>query len=370
MSDPLALGRVLGYHRSHQFHMHRRQVLIGLGWLAGGAIASIPRNGYAPSMPVAHVQAALEQFGYLPPGHVTGVSDPLYERTLYERALIRFKRHAQRPYRLTRAGMADDQPLHACFAGPCDARITVDTIFEIKQWVERGWKLPLHRFKFASLSAPGEPTSYALRWSILREDAALVWRELMKEASGRGATLAEPYGDTFRALGQTNKTGGPANKTGTSRRSLHHVGRAVDLNQTLAQGGLAQGARAYYLSREDDGARTRFRIYCKTAKQDGSQGKYRRLGAVQCWKAGAGGLTPLPQGWYVDLTDLLATGNFERIAAHEGWQRWDILSEWWHYQYSVAVQPTFLDECELIGIGEKQLLGSGYTVDEMDQSPG
>ncbi len=349
--------------------MNRRQVLSGLGWLAGGAIASIPRNWYAPSMPVAHVQAALEQFGYLPAGHAAGVSDPLYartsyERTLYERALIRFKRHARRPYRLTRAGMADDQPLHACFAGPCDARITEGTIFEIKQWAERGWKLPLHRFKFASLSAPGEPASYALRWSILREDAALAWRELMKEASGRGATLAEPYGDTFRALARTSE--GHALKTGTSRRSMHNVGRAVDLNQRLAQGGSAR----YYLSQEDDGARTRFRIYCKTAKQDGSQGKYMRSGAVECWRAGARGPAPLPPGWYVDLTELLAKGNFERISAHEGWRKWDILSEWWHYQYCVDVQPTFLDECELIGIGEQQLRASGYTVDEMDRSPG
>ena len=338
--------------------MDRRQLLKHLGWLAGGALAYVPRNFYAPSMSIEQVQAAMEHLGYLPAGYVTGSSHPLSER-----ALLRFKRHAQRPYRLTHDGRADDQPRHACFAGPCDTSVSEDTIFEIKRWVERGWRLPLHRFQFASLGEPGQPTSFALRWSILREDAALVWRELMKEASGRGATLAEPYGDTYRKLEFQGKTG-------TSRRSLHKVGRAVDLNQQFGQG----AGQRYYLSQEDEGEstnkRTRFRIYCKTAKQDGSQGKFMAARSVQCWRAGARGPIPLPQGWYVDLTELLAKGGFERISARDGWQKWDILSEWWHYQYAVDMQPSFLDECELIGISEKRLLASGYTLEEIDQSPG
>jgi hypothetical protein len=333
--------------------MQRRQFIKRLGWLAGGAVASIPRNFYAPSLSVEQLQAAMEHLGYLPPGHVTGTPHPLSER-----ALIRFKRHAQRPYRLTHDGRPDDQPTHARFTGPCDTSITEHTIFEIKRWVERGWKLPLHRFQFASLAQPGQPTSFALRWSILREDAALVWRELMKEASARGATLAEPYGDTFRSLDIVQKTG-------TSRRSMHKVGRAVDLNQRLGQG----AGQRYYLSQEDDGGHTRFRIYCKTERQDGSQGKFMAAHAVQCWRAGARGPIPLPQGWYVDLTQLLAKGNFERISARDGWQKYDILSEWWHYQYAVDMQPSFLDECELIGISEQRLLTAGYTMEEIDQRP-
>ena len=113
-----------------------------------------------------------------------------------------------------------------------------------------------------------------------------------------------------------------------------------------------------------------FRLYCLTARQDGSQGVRHEDGKVRCWRAGARGEMFLPRGSYVDLTALLETARFERIAAHADWEKYDIYSEWWHYQYDVEKQPTFLDECELVGIGEKRLFEARYTVEEMDHEPG
>ena len=35
------------------------------------------------------------------------------------------------------------------------AHLTEETIFEIKHWVEQGWKLPLGRFRMAHLTEEG-----------------------------------------------------------------------------------------------------------------------------------------------------------------------------------------------------------------------
>jgi hypothetical protein len=332
--------------------LERRDILKGLGWLAGAVVASIPRNIYAPSMPIEQLQSALGFLGYLPPGSVTGMAD---ERT--ERALLRFKKHARRAYRISRDGAPEDVAAPQRFGGAVDTTVAEETIFEIKQWVERGWKLPLGRFRFVSLADAGEP---GLRGYRMREDAARAWCEVVREASARGATLDAPYGDTWRPLGY-------ARKNGASRRSMHFCGRAVDLNQGLAQG----PNQRYYLSREEARGRTFFRLLCRTARQDGTQGVLYRSGAVACWRAGVRRELPLPQGWYVDLTALLAEAHFERIPAQRRWEAYsDVGSEWWHYHFVVDRQPTFLDECELVGISERRLLALGYTISEIDRRPG
>jgi hypothetical protein len=245
------------------------------------------------------------------------------------------------------------------FSGNVDASVTEETIFEIKQWVERGWHVPVGRFKFSSLGEGGRAASRELRWSMMRTDAAVAWRDVMREAGERGATLAEPYGDTLRPLGF-------AKKDGTSRRSFHICGRAVDVNQRLAQG---PGQR-YYLTPEESEGRMYFRLRCRAAKQDGTQGQWFRYGDVPCWRAYLRGELYLPEGWYVDLTELLESARFERVHAQEGWEQRDVRSEWWHYHYSVDTQLTFLDECELVGIGERKLLAAGYSIEEMDRRPG
>ena len=335
----------------------RREILKGLGWLTGLAIAATPRTSYSLStMPTEHLQRTLGYLGYLRPESITGFPDDLTQR-----AVLRFKRHASRPYRLSPQGAPEDVVTSADrFTGEVDdPALTEHTLLEMRRWIDRGWKLPLGRFKIESLAEVGKPASSALKWALLREDAAKAWKSAMREAGRRGATLAEPYGDTQRPLGYDRKEG-------VSRTSFHICGRAVDLNQRLGQG---RGQR-YYLSPEEKDDRMYFRLYCLTALQNGSQGVRFEEGQIRCWRAGSRGDLYLPRGWYTDLTALLEGFKFERIAAHEDWQRYDIYSEWWHYQYGVEKQPTFLDECELVGIGEKRLMEAHYTVDEMDQEPG
>lgn len=62
--------------------------------------------------------------------------------------------------------------------------------------------------------------------------------------------------------------------------------------------------------------------------------------------------------------------QFSRIPAWNGWERKSGLSEWWHYYYSPNIQPTFLDEVELIGFTEAQVRQKGWkTVGELDYKP-
>jgi len=142
----------------------------------------------------------------------------------------------------------------------------------------------------------------------------------------------------------------------------------------------------YFVIPEDHRGRRFWRILCRTDKQDGSQGKYYRSGNEECWRyvprkererAGGGEAAtersrfPLPEGWYLDLTALLERrGHFERVAAHSGWETNYLRSEWWHYHWSIAKQTTFLDECELVGIREEQLLQAGYRSEDLERRPG
>jgi len=333
----------------------RREILKSLGWLAGVAAATVPQNNALSAMPAEQLQRTLGYLGYLPPDMVTGFPDELTER-----ALVRFKRHATKPYRISPRGKPEpDLKPSERFAEEADPVLTEHTVLEMRRWIDRGWRLPLGRFKFECLADNPQKASFSLKWSFLREDAAKQWKAAVREAQRRGTKLAEPYGDTQRPLGYDRTEG-------VSRTSFHITGRAVDVNQGFAQG---RGQR-YYLSPEEHNGRMYFRLYCTTAQQNGSQGVLIDDGKVRTWRAGLRGEVYLPRGYYIDLTALLETVQFERIAANDGWEKYDIYSEWWHYQYGVDKQVTFLEECELVGIGEKRLREANYTIDEMDGEPG
>jgi hypothetical protein len=55
----------------------------------------------------------------------------------------------------------------------------------------------------------------------------------------------------------------------------------------------------------------------------------------------------------------------ERIKAQAGWEKVYNKAEWWHSQYRLDKQATFLDEMELIGKGEQELRRCGWATDEM-----
>lgn len=340
---------------SHMWHVGRRVFLRTLPWLAGGAVALIPEKTAPLQYPLEVAQSVLARLGYLRPGWESGALDGETSR-----ALVRFKRHAKRVYRMTSRGKRpDDVAREACFPGACDLTFDETTLLEMRQWLGREWVLPLGRFKLESL-APNNPFApKELRWTLLREDVAAQWRVLLKEIDGRGGTLAGPYGDTWRPLGYHRKQG-------ASARSFHIVGRAIDLNQNLGSG----RNQRYFLVAEPDGGRVYWRIWCKTARQDGSQGKLFRAGAIECYNIVDNHPYPIPEGHYMDLTAFLEEGKFERIPARRGWEKNSGLAEWWHYNYSVDKQETFLDECELVGISEQDLLRAGYSHDDIDQRPG
>lgn len=336
--------------------LDRRGFLGWLGTLTAGGFTLSPRSEpWSEAVAIPVLQHALRHLRYLPESHDTGVLD---EAT--ERAILRFKRHARRPYRMVAAtGRPDDVPLHACFSGECDLEIGEETVREIMQWLGRDWTLPLGRFRLVSLAGEDKRAPAALRYTLLREDVAEVWRKAMNDVAARGGTLAGPYGDTWRPLGYHKKDG-------TSRRSFHITGRAIDLNQQFAHG-LAQ---RYFLVSETARGRQFFRIYCKTARQDGSQGTLIEAGQEGCWQFLSGRSSPIPRGYYLDLTAILAAYKFDRVPAHEGWESNYLRTEWWHYHYGAEKQETFLDECELVGVSEDNLLRAGYTLEEIDRRPG
>lgn len=341
-------------------NIHRRTVLRnilkGAPLLAAGAVTLLPRRE-SPSAVVSipGLQEAFRYLGYLPGSHDTGIMDGDTER-----ALLRFKRHARRSYRVSAlTGLPDDVPPHSCFTGECDLGLGEETVMEIMQWLGRSWKLPLGRFRLASLGAGDPRAPRALRWSMLREDVAVEWRRVMRLVSEQGGTVEGPYGDTWRPLGFHHKDG-------TSPRSFHITGRAIDLNQQLAHG---RNQRYFIIADQREG-REYWRIFCRTARQDGSQGRRIREGAYSCWQFLAVSSAPIPGGYYVDLTEILESHGFERIPARPGWESNYLRTEWWHYHYAAAKQETFLDECELVGISEKDLLRAGYSREEMDRRPG
>jgi hypothetical protein len=95
---------------------------------------------------------------------------------------------------------------------------------------------------------------------------------------------------------------------------------------------------------------------------------------MSAYRFGDGVTYKLPEGYYMDLTaEIERSGLFERIPAQAGWGASGAAynkSEWWHFQWRPDKQITFQDECELVGISEKQLRDAGYTDVELDHPPG
>jgi hypothetical protein len=157
-------------------------------------------------------------------------------------------------------------------------------------------------------------------------------------------------------------------KVGSSRYSFHYCARAVDISQDFT---LSKNHR-YFIVNEPVGAGQFWRIYCKTDKQDGSQGSLIRKGVLKHQQFKPVADLPLPEGYYVDLTALIeSTGKFERIKAQGGWQSSYNKAEWWHFQYKLDKQATFLDEMELIGYSERKLQSCGWQSPTLlDHAPG
>lgn len=126
--------------------------------------------------------------------------------------------------------------------------------------------------------------------------------------------------------------------------SWHKTGRALDLALEFKVDGVDQ----MVLVREDLGFNTYWRIFLRTALQDGSQGEPLKENPWRHWwhivpaeepeaYAAGGKRLPIPGGYYVDVTALAKRHGWERIACYaiEGDYHWLSDSngtEYWHYQ--------------------------------------
>ncbi len=305
------------------------------------------KKATAPLSYVKTLQTDLVTLGYLK----SGSPDGLYGGGT-KRAVLRFQRHAGRVYRMvgaskTAADVAKTDVFSHAQDGVCDH----DTAGEVRKWITNGWVNPVGRFPKTNLSTSGK----------LRQDAAAAFETVLTSVTTAGGTLDGPYGDTLRSLAKTSKAG-------ASNYSFHYCGRAVDINQGFGGG---KGQR-YYIAKDASGSDLFWRIYCRTDKQDGTQGTEKKKGDVKCWDFGSGKEYDIKAGYYIDLTDTITSGGtFERIKAHSDWATNYNGTEWWHFQYTVDKQATFEDELELVGFTEEQIRAAGWSTDaELDHAPG
>lgn len=157
--------------------------------------------------------------------------------------------------------------------------------------------------------------------------------------------------------------------------SWHKAGRAVDTRLDYSDAKIANGLE---IVREDQQGETFFRVYLRTAAQDGSMGEplkdapwdlsYRARWIIG---KGEGGTTkPVPYGFYVDFTELARQYGWTRISAHDGeefdWKTNKIAAEYWHFQKQhglnwYAAMREVYSESELKAIVEYDaLVKSGY----------
>jgi TolB protein len=103
-----------------------------------------------------------------------------------------------------------------------------------------------------------------------------------------------------------------------------YTGRAFALDSADLSSGLLE------VVREDFGAETYWRVYVRTAAQDGSMGEPMRVrpwdfttrytGDPTTYDRGGSLKTSVPQGYFVDLTQLASDSGFDRVPAMSNWR--------------------------------------------------
>ena len=201
----------------------------------------------------------------------------------------------------------------------------------------------------AVVEVPSVLTSYAeqpVRVSERVAPSLAAWQDSILRASGwdfLGKTLG-----AWRSIDQVRKREMYAYDYGYL--SWHKTGRAIDLALEFK----VNSADQMILTREDLGDNVYWRIYLRTAKQDGSLGEPMRDFPWLYWwhivpeaepdAYDAGGKRlRVPDGYYVDVTALAKRHGWERIAAYavEGDYHWNTDSngtEYWHYERTDGLQ--------------------------------
>ncbi|MBN1135809.1 MAG: PD40 domain-containing protein [Anaerolineae bacterium] len=188
------------------------------------------------------------------------------------------------------------------------------------------------------------PSIQAFGYPILVNDLVLpslvAWQAEVIKASG------------WDYLGNTKGSWRPIEKLGSQDfihdygyLSWHKTGRALDLDfEFLAPDGVDQQV----IVREDVGQNIYWRIYLRTANQNGTQGEPMKEAPWQFWwrvvktedpeaYAAGGKRSRVPGGYYVDVTAIAKRHGWERIATYsiKGDYDWHLHSngtEYWHYE--------------------------------------
>lgn len=103
-----------------------------------------------------------------------------------------------------------------------------------------------------------------------------------------------------------------------------YTGRAFSFNTGAAQAGWVEVAR------EERGGKTYWRVYLRTAQQDGSLGEplqtpvwdfsTRNAGDPEAYDQGGSWKEEIPTGYYIDFTQLASDFGFERLPALSNWR--------------------------------------------------
>jgi TolB protein len=126
---------------------------------------------------------------------------------------------------------------------------------------------------------------------------------------------------------------------GSSYTSWHKAGRAIDTLMDYLSPDRRQ--RWLEVALEPAAGDVYWRLYLRCEQQDGSQGmplKVRPWDVTAIARANlrGGRFKPAPEGYYVDLTALMAEYGWLRIAAHDApdfdWHTNFVALEYWHFQ--------------------------------------
>jgi TolB protein len=151
----------------------------------------------------------------------------------------------------------------------------------------------------------------------------------------RKEVLAQTGWDYMAILGDSWRPMNHTPRPGQGRISWHVCGRAVDINQGFLRSGKIE------LVREDVGGTTFWRVYIKAKAQDGSLGEPLRISPWNLNARSNGGLATaqggelreeIPEGYYVDFTEIALDYGWERRNALSNWRHSYFDIEWWHFQ--------------------------------------
>jgi TolB protein len=254
--------------------------------------------------------------------------DGTYVAFLYRRT------HGAQVY-LQRPGVSGDLPVRLTEALP--ARGPLSWTGTIAAWSEaKGAPVEL----YAEDTSPGDGTPYDLQrldgidvgnpWLSDRVDDSF-WALKARIRDETGHDFLAHLSDAWRAVSYYSE--------GSSYTSWHKAGRAIDTLVDYLSPDRQQ--RWLEVVLEPGGGETYWRLYLRCAAQDGSQGAPL---TDRPWDATADGRRngeggrrkAIPNGYYVDLTDLMAQYGWLRIAAHDHpdyhWHTNFVALEYWHFQ--------------------------------------